>query len=371
MRRVILFLTCLSLLLPAGAPAQDVDHALASAVRISGTRHGTPVRGSGFAVAVARDVATLVTASHVIEGARFEVAFAASATERFAVDAADVLGMESGNPNGLAVFQVRGAIPRGVTALTFNIESPPPTAEELLLVGFPNRSRTPLATRRTYTGRRGNLLQLDLPIGEGFSGGPVLHGGKVVGVVTSEDLRLTYAVNAVVAREFVAGSVTAPGGSAPRDDDSDDSEVDAAKRSSRVAVVALDPDGRPDLVLALGLVAQLLESGYAATRFDASDAELKALRRRKLKNLRLPDGAGYLLLVDWGGVTLTGNPGLADSITAHPAVAFEIYTTGGRLQFASMDGGQPGAGFSEDKAELNARSLTVRKIAGMVAEELP
>ncbi len=194
------------LLLPASATAQDAGPSLASLVRISGTRNGTPMGGSGFVVAVGRDVATIVTASHVIEGARFQVAFAASITDRFAVDRADILEMESGDPNGLAIFQVRGRLPQAVAALAFDAGSRLQAAESLLLVGFPQRSRTPLAKRRTYSGRRGNLLLLDLPVGEGFSGGPVLRGGKVAGVVTAEDLQLTYAVNAVVAREFVAGS---------------------------------------------------------------------------------------------------------------------------------------------------------------------
>ena len=202
MMRPLLLLTCL-LHLAAAAAAQDVAAALASVVRISGTRGETPVRGSGFVVAVSGGVATVVTASHVIEGARFEVAFAA-ATDRFPVDAADVLGMDRG-PD-LAVFLVRGAIPAGVASLDFDVESRPRAAESLLLVGFPQSSRTPLTKSRNYSGRRGTLLLLDLPVGEGFSGGPVVRDGKVVGVVTDEDPQLTYAVNALVAREFVLGS---------------------------------------------------------------------------------------------------------------------------------------------------------------------
>ena len=82
MRCTILSWACLLLLTPAFASAQEVDGALASAVRISGTRNDTPVRGSGFVVAVGQGVATVVTASHVIEGTRFEVVFTASATEQ-------------------------------------------------------------------------------------------------------------------------------------------------------------------------------------------------------------------------------------------------------------------------------------------------
>ncbi len=378
MRCTILSWACLSLLVPTGAPAQDVDQALASVVRISGTRSETPVRGSGFVVAVDRDVATVVTASHVIEGARFEVQFAASATERFEVEAADVLGMESGDPNGLAVFQVRGAIPDGVAALAFDVESRPQAAEDLLLVGFPQRSRTPLAKRRTYSGRRGNLLLLDLPIGEGFSGGPVLRDGKVVGVVTGEDLQLTYAVIAVVAREFVAGSEVHRGGARlkpferklkPTTEATEATEAPLTRASS-VAVVALDPDGRVDSRLAIGLVARLVEVGYVATSIDADEAELKALQRRELNNLRLSDGVDYLLLIDWDGMTFSDNPELADSITARATLAFEIYTAGGRLHFASV-ATEAGAGFSEDRAKTLAWSRTLDQLASQVRRQLP
>jgi hypothetical protein len=43
------------------------------------------------------------------------------------------------------------------------------------------------------------------PIGEGFSGGPVLQGGKVVGVITEMDDQTTYAVAALVANEALGG----------------------------------------------------------------------------------------------------------------------------------------------------------------------
>lgn len=49
------------------------------------------------------------------------------------------------------------------------------------------------------------MLLIDQDIGEGFSGGPVLRGGKVVGVITDTDEQTTYAVNALVAREALEG----------------------------------------------------------------------------------------------------------------------------------------------------------------------
>jgi hypothetical protein len=167
-------------------------------------RGGTPVRGSGFVVGLGLDRATIVTASHVIEGMQqLEVIFAVASTERFTADA--ILGIETDNPNGLAALQVRGALPAGIIALSFEVASRPHLGEELFLLGFPQMELTPRAIRRVLSARSGTLLLIDQEIGEGFSGGPVLQGGKVVGVVTDTDGQTTYAVNSVVAREALEG----------------------------------------------------------------------------------------------------------------------------------------------------------------------
>jgi len=74
------------------------------------------------------------------------------------------------------------------------------------LVGFPQLAKSPLTLRRNFAGRDGNILQLDLPAGEGFSGAPLLQrSGKVLGVVTDEDPQLTFAVRALLARDAVIG----------------------------------------------------------------------------------------------------------------------------------------------------------------------
>jgi S1-C subfamily serine protease len=147
-------LLCLLLFaFPATATAQDVEPVLASVVRISGTRGETSVRGSGFVVALSDDEATIVTASHVIEGATFEVIFSSS-SDRFHPDV--ILGMDSESPNGLAVFKVRG-VPAGVATLEFEAENRPLPAETLLLVGFPQRSPLPLTRQRVFSGYKGIL----------------------------------------------------------------------------------------------------------------------------------------------------------------------------------------------------------------------
>jgi formylglycine-generating enzyme required for sulfatase activity len=194
----------LLLLLASTAPTQELDTAVSAVVRIAGMRGGTPVRGSGFVVGLDRDRATIITAAHVIEGVQHpEVTFGVDPTESLPADV--VLGMDAGNPNGLAVFQVRGALPAGVTTLSFELRSRPRLGEALFLLGFPQMELEPRATQRVLSARRGTLLLVDQQIGEGFSGGPVIQGGKVVGVVTDMDGQTTYAVNAVVAHEALEG----------------------------------------------------------------------------------------------------------------------------------------------------------------------
>jgi formylglycine-generating enzyme required for sulfatase activity len=194
--------TALALLLlaPAAASAQGLDTAVSAVVRISGTRGDTPVRGSGFVVGLDADKATIITASHVVEGVQqLEVRFAADPSDRFPVDA--LLDVDA----GLAVFQVRGVLPAEVTTLSFEVESDPRVGEASFLLGFSEMELAPRTTQRTLAARRGTLLLVDQKIGEGFSGGPVLQGGKVVGVITATDDQTTYAINSVVASEALKG----------------------------------------------------------------------------------------------------------------------------------------------------------------------
>ncbi len=203
----------LLLLLPAGAAAQDLDQAMSALVRVAGERDGVLTRGSGFVVGLDADKATIVTASHVIEGvAHLWVTFATDLSERF--PAGEVLGMEAGYPRGLAVFQLRGRIPSGVGALEFDTESRLSLGTALYLLGFPQLETGPRATQRALSARRGTLLLVDQDVGEGYSGGPVLQSGKVVGVITDTDAQTTYAVNAVVAREALTGWGVRLGGEA-------------------------------------------------------------------------------------------------------------------------------------------------------------
>ncbi len=201
---LIRIILVLSLLFPAAAFTQELDTAVSALVRISGTRDGTPVWGTGFVIGFDRGKARIVTASRVIEGLE-QIAVT------FAVDpgksslAGTVLGLDAGNPNGLAALQVRGALPAGVTTLSFETESRPRAGEVLSLLGFPKAESAPLTISKTLSAQSGPLLLINEGIGDGFSGGPVLQGGKVVGIITDIKAQTTHAVNAIVARTASEG----------------------------------------------------------------------------------------------------------------------------------------------------------------------
>lgn len=201
----------------AAPPAAAATEAAAGAgvVKILGLRDGTPVQGSGFVVSVDRGQVEIVTAAHVIAGLQpLEVELAVAPGERFAAES--ILGAEFGNPRGLAALRVRGDLPAGIAALAFDAESPLVPAEELMIIGYPNRQTVaPLTLRRAFAGFEGSSLQLDRPSGEGISGAPVLRQGRVVGVVMEEDPQLTYAAGAVVARAAALGWKVNLGESSP------------------------------------------------------------------------------------------------------------------------------------------------------------
>jgi len=196
----------LLLLLPSAASAQDLGTAVSAVVRTSGTKDGTTVRGSGFVVGLERDKATIVTASHVIEGVQqLEVTFGVDLTQSF--PAGRILGIDTGNPRGLAVFQVSGVLPAGLTALSFDTETQLKRGEDAVsIVGFPNKSPIPLILRRTFASPNGNLLELDQRVGEDCSGAPVLWKGKVLGVMMEDPTEmLSGAVKAIVACDALSG----------------------------------------------------------------------------------------------------------------------------------------------------------------------
>lgn len=184
-RRIVHACIALGGLACAGiAPAQSVDRLKAGVVRISAQAEGLKRTGSGFIVRLENDAVFIVTASHVIEGDNHpRVEFF---TRRNTWVAADTVRIEGGDPRGLAVLAVRGKenLSANLTALPLsaaNVQG----GEPVTVIGFPQGGGAWAVLRASVVSLEGRELTLDGSIGEGNSGGPVLLGESVIGVVTT------------------------------------------------------------------------------------------------------------------------------------------------------------------------------------------
>jgi hypothetical protein len=204
--RIVWVLWSLAAGLAAAAPASAQSGSESTAAMIVSIA-GPLERGTGIVIDVQKEHATILTASHVVEGGSpFSVVFA-GAPERgaFEVSTKDVIGLKAGQKDGLAVFRVRGDIPPAVRCAVFRTGDPPDKGTPLVYWGFPNQADTLRAVTGAVGGRSGDLLLMDRSIGQGGSGGPLLADREIVGIVTSNDQQQTSAVVSDVALSTMKG----------------------------------------------------------------------------------------------------------------------------------------------------------------------
>ena len=162
--------------------------------------------GTGFIVRLEKDTAYIVTAAHVVAGSmQPHVEFF---TKRNVPVPAEVLDLEGGDEvRGLAVLVVRGQenLPSGLIELA--LASTMPLSEELdiKLIGFP-RSEGPWAVKRgSISSLRGRDIFFSPAVDEGHSGGPMIHEGKVVGLVVGTSQLTGRGVTAGSVHEYIRG----------------------------------------------------------------------------------------------------------------------------------------------------------------------
>ncbi len=158
--------------------------------------------GTGFVVALRGGNAYLITSAHVVEGD-------ASPQIEFVVDSdrtyrATVRGLEAGEERGLALLVVGGP-PAGAAAITVSGDGPPARQSKVDVAGFPVPFSTFSVVDTTVASRRGRDIMLSRETGEGFSGGPVLLNGAVVGVIFGREPGFGKMVGAVSIRDYLAG----------------------------------------------------------------------------------------------------------------------------------------------------------------------
>jgi hypothetical protein len=177
-------LALILLTLETAAWGQSLDRLKAGVVRITSQVEGMRRTGTGFIVGLDSDAAYIVTASHVVEGdSQPRVEFF---TKRNAPVQAETARIEGGDPRGLALLIVRGKdnLPGGLAALPIAQGGDLNGGEPVTVIGFPQGGGSWAVLRANIVSREGRDLTLDGSIAEGNSGGPVLLGESVIGVIT-------------------------------------------------------------------------------------------------------------------------------------------------------------------------------------------
>ena len=169
--------------------AQDLDALKAGVVKITTNPSGGSRQiGTGFIVRVEPEALYIITAAHVIAGdANPEVEFF---TKRHVpVKGAVLPGAEVNDDiRGLALVVLRGKdqIPESVTSLPFQTSPALVSGGEIVLViGHPGGGGDWAVVKRDVSNRVGRDLTLDPGLASRFSGGPIIVGDKVVGMVMS------------------------------------------------------------------------------------------------------------------------------------------------------------------------------------------
>lgn len=186
----------------AASTAQDTEALKTGVVKVMATAaDGSQKIGTGFVVRRDGDAASVVTVSHVVEGApKIDVEFF---TRRNEWTPARVVGMEGADPRGLAALRVDGRIPPGVIALRMAGSGTLSGGEGIFTIGF---SLVPWGViSGAVIGYAGRMITFSTSGDSGDSGGPLIKDGLVIGVVTEVKGQVGYAAPAVIARSTVQG----------------------------------------------------------------------------------------------------------------------------------------------------------------------
>lgn len=184
--------------------AQGSEEFKRGVVKITAKGEAQQVKvGTGVVVRVELDATYIVTAAHVVEGdPKPTVTFFSSPQQPLE---AQVVGIEGGDPQGLAVLRVAGPIPHGVMALPLDPTTKVVGGEAITFIGFPKTLPPWTVSTGSLSGMKGPTLAFQALVEEGHSGGPLLLNGQVLGVVSETSGRLGYAVPASIVAVALKG----------------------------------------------------------------------------------------------------------------------------------------------------------------------
>ena len=192
--------------------AETIEDLKLGVVKITAQVDGKIKVGTGFIVRLEEDIAYVVTAAHVAEGdSSPQITFFPQPNMPFR---AQVVGIEAGNPKGLAALRVADQIPKGLVALTLDHTTRIMGGEPVVFIGFPRTLAPWTVSTGHVSGLKGPELSFQALVEEGHSGGPLLLNGKVIGVVSETREQFGYAVPASILSVALTGWQVEPRGTA-------------------------------------------------------------------------------------------------------------------------------------------------------------
>lgn len=196
---VAIFSVLLHLLFLSSTFAQDIEDLKTGVVKITAEVEGRQKIGTGFVIHLEEGAVYVLTASHVVEGAReIEMEFF---PRRYREIPAEVIQIESGDPRGLALLLAEDDIPSDLTVLALGTADDLSGGDPVITIGFPRISGVPWAViTGNIIGKVGKGISFSGPVEKGNSGGPLIAKGQVIGIVTEVIEPYAYAVSATIAR---------------------------------------------------------------------------------------------------------------------------------------------------------------------------
>ncbi len=295
--------------------AQDIAQVKKGVVKITAQVEGKTKVGTGFIVRLAKDAAYIVTAAHVMEGdPKPTVTFFSNLQQSLV---AQVVGIEGGDPQGLAALRVTGAIPEDVVALPLDQTTKVVGGEALTFIGFPRTLPPWTVSTGTVSGLKGPTLAFQGLIEEGHSGGPLLLNGQVIGIVSETRDRFGYAVPVSIVAVALAGW-----------------RIEPRASDSMMAQEKIDADGVPMVLIRSGRIPTKMVEVFMGGRAEEIQGPARSVHLADDLYIEqtLVTNARYRRFVEMTGVTPSPdlmeeptslNPdGPVEGVTWHDAVAY-------------------------------------------------
>jgi len=158
-------------------------------------------QGTGFVVKVTSDTVYILTVVHVIKGDPNPIV---KFFENQEIKAKTISAEES-DDNGLALLLIENSIPSNAMSLYVAKESNLRVGDSVFTFGFPRGGAPWSYDELSYAGQEKRKLTFSgSDIEEGNSGGPIIKGDQVVGILTEKTI-YAFAISAQGIREFLTG----------------------------------------------------------------------------------------------------------------------------------------------------------------------